>query len=401
MAQRPTFPSPYLNAIDATVDNDFICLINDRDVITSYVFTIVDAATSSSVYNLNKSVTVYGGMGNDSYLIISVPADTLSNDVNYKWKVTLTDSGGSTVESKEYYFSCIKEPELSITSNNIVDGVINSANAAFLGNYICKSPLVFYRFILERDGEVIGDTGEVYSQYLHYEYDMFIQGSYSLTLQTENEGRMKSETKINFSVDYTTAVTNIAPNCYVSQNENSVVLDLSNIVSIPGIYTSEEAQYQSINVTDTLKGVYIPKDTELYWEERVGISKSLEIDEKQFSIGVMVNLPYGKQGEIIRISGDNEIIVSFDGYKINYNYSNGISGSINICKESEYSFANIPATENIDNNKLYNFSFNDTDIYNFSSDYQFVFQNPMNMFWWLIIITPDGVTATKGVEVNV
>lgn len=41
MPQRPTNPSPYLSVIDATEDNEFKALINDRDVITRYRIDIL------------------------------------------------------------------------------------------------------------------------------------------------------------------------------------------------------------------------------------------------------------------------------------------------------------------------------------------------------------------------
>ena len=419
MAQRPTFPSPYLNAIDASIDNKFVCLINDRDVITDYVFTIqkyikttdennVTTTTFEEVYRYPKEGSntelepIYGGRGNDSYLIVTVPSEEgkLENGAEYKWKVSLTDSLGHTVESKEYYFTCIEEPKLEITSENITDGTLNTANAIFTGNYTCTSPLVYHRFILSKDGEIVKDTGEVYSQYLSFEYDMFIKGNYSLVLQTENEGKMKAETGLDFVVEYTSAPTNVAPECYVSPDENSVVVDFSGVMTIPGTYMPD-TEFQQIDISDTLKGAYIPKNTELYWQQRVGVSDELNLDENSFSVQLMVNLPYGKQDKIIEISGDNSISISFDGFRINYQYSSGASGSTSIYENDEYTSANILATETIDNDKIYAFSFNAPDKYNFTEEYKFALQNPMNMYWWLLTITPDGVTATKGAEVIV
>ncbi len=425
MAQRPTFPSPYLSGIDATVDNDFICLINDKDIITDFVFTITEYIETTEnnktitsfkeVYTYSKEETepIYGGSGNNSYLIVTVPADEgVLNNVGtkkdgiihtgkYKWKVKLTDNYGNIAESKEYYFKCIAKPKIEITSDSIVSGSLNSANAIFTGSYQCDSPLVYYRFILKKDNEIIKDTGEIYSQYISFEYDMFIQGNYSLLLQTENDGKMKSEETLNFTVDYTPASTNVAPECYVSSDENSVVVDFSEVMTIPGTYMPDTELYQQIDISDTLKGVYIPKNTELYWQQRVGVSDNLDIDENAFAVQLMVNLPYGKQGKIIEISGDNSISISFDGFRINYQYSSGTSGSTSIYKNDEYTSANILSTETIDNDKIYAFSFNASDEYNFTEEYKFALQNPMNMYWWLLTITPDGVTATKGAEVIV
>ena len=415
MAQRPTFPSPYLNAIDATNDNNFVCLINDRDVITDYVFTIqkyiqstdennVTTTTFEEVYRYPKEDSntelepIYGGRGNDSYLIVTVPSEDgkLENGAEYKWKVSLTDNLGHTVESKEYYFTCIAEPTLEIASDDLEEEEnvlkLKTANATFIGKYTCTSPLIYHRFILSKDDEVVKDTGEVYSQYISFEYDMFMQGNYSLVLHTENEKKMKSETELDFVVEYTSAPTNVAPECYVSPNENSVVVDFSGVMSIPGTYIPDTASYQQIDISDSLKGVYIPKNTELYWEQKVGVSESLDIDEDSFAVQLMVNLPYGKQGEIIEISGDNNISISFDGFNINWQYSNGISGSLSIGDEV---FANIGVNDGINNEAVYAFYFDSSREYDFSKNTKYIFQNPMNMYWWLLTITPDGVTAEK------
>lgn len=409
MAQRPTFPDPYLKGIDATEDNDFKCLINDKDVITDFVFTITEyiettendkiTTTFNEVYTYSKEETepIYGGSGNNSYLIVTVPANTLNNNETtthtgkYKWKVSLTDSYGNTVESREYYFNCVKEAELTLTSSDITNGIVNKANAVFVGTYTCTSPLISHRFILKRNEEIIQDTGDVYSQYLYFEYDMFLPGNYSLYLTTENEGKMTAETEIAFTVEYENAVTNIIPKCQVSTDENSVIIDFSEVMTVPGTYVPNTAVYESIEITSEINGIHIPEETELFWQERSGVSDGLDIDENNFTVYVMVKLPYGRQGEIVRLSGDNEIAISFDGFTLNYQYTNGISGSVNI---GEVVNANIISTEEVDNKKVYAFSLTADTTYYLTSDYKFIMQNPMNVSWWLITITPDGVTAT-------
>lgn len=414
MPQRPTFPSPYLNSIDATKDNDFICLINERDIIKGYSFTIysLDGKTKAyeiSVDDLGDKI-IYGGRGNDSYLIVNVPSNNPKNDLRselengkeYKWSVKLTDNLGNKVTSKEYYFKCVESATLSIRSEDIIEDTLNIASTTFLGTYTCSSPMVYYKFILYKDNELIVDTGEVYSPYISFEYDMFVNGSYSLELIVENETKARSETRMDFIVDYAVAPTNIAPKCSVSPNENSVLIDFSEQMTIPPIYESSSEGFKEINISDTLKGLYIPKNAKLSWQERVGVSDGLNIDEDNFSIQIMANLPYGKQGEILRLSGDSEIIVFYDRFELIYGYSKGLSGRIKIHEgDEEYTSGNISSLDTIDNNKIYAYTFNNNDKYNFTEDYQFVFQNPMNVFWWLITITQDGVTATKGVDVNV
>lgn len=431
MAQRPTFPSPFLQAIDATKDNDFLCLINDKDIIKSYTFTLISiekstsgAETFTEIYKKTESTTIYGGKGNDSYLIITVPSKDSTetdsswknkskwdNDKEYKWKVSLTDSYDKVVESREYYFSTVKEPTIRfyLLNNGVkersISGYNNSipkANQSFLCEYECNSPMVYYRFVLTKDGVTIKDTGEIRSQYITFDYDMFFNGNYELTVQIENEGKVKAEKSIGFKVTYTNAPTVITPECSVC-DDNSVLIDLSNLMSINGKITYptyEPYQYGYTGIYKTDSGYQfcsLIEGQSLSWQEKLGVSDNLDIDEDNFTLYLLIHLPLNnKQAKILEITGDNTISITWNGFEFAYLYSTGVSGTVKICESNSYVFGNILTSETIDADKLYKYDFGTSNIYNFTSDYKFVFQTPINIYWYCLKIVPTGVDIQKG-----
>lgn len=402
MAQRPTFPSPYLCAIDPNVNNDFKCLINDKDVITSYEFKIfgyrITGTIGEAEYTQTGTSTIYGGNGNSSYLVITVPSKELKAGGEYVWRVTLTDNNGAKVTSKLYYFKCVESPKLEITSDDVgANYILTKANATFNATYTCKSELKYHQFILKRDGEIVYDSGEKYSQNFVFSYEGFLNGKYTLTLKVETMDKMTASTEFAFTVKYDTAPMQIYPVCKVNTEDNSVTVDLSNVVTIPGTYYPSDAEYQEIQVDETLKGCYIPKNTTLSWQERTGLSENLDIDEDNHAIYLMVNLPYGKRGNILSLTGDKKVTISFDGYKFTYSRSNGVVRTASITSK-EYEFGNQKATYAIQPDRLYEYYFTPDKEYNFGSDYKMIFQTPTTANWWLLTITPSKFTCERGAE---
>lgn len=399
MAQRPTFPSPYLCAIDPDVDNDFKCLINDKDVITGYTFEIFGCsptgAIGNAVYTQKGTTTIYGGNGNSSYLVVTVPSGKLINGGEYVWRVTLTDNKKAEVTSKLYYFKSVISPKLEITSDDIKDEMLTKANATFDATYNCTSELKYHQFILKRDGEIIYNSGEKYSQNFIFSYEGFLNGKYTLTLKVETMDKMVASTEFVFTVKYDTAPMQIYPVCKVNTEDNSVTVDLSNVVTIPGTYYPSSVDYQEIQVSDTLTGCYIPENTTLSWQERTGLSEGLDIDEDNHAIYLMINLPYGKRGDILSLTGDKKATIYFDGYKFTYSHSDGVVRTASIT-DKEHEFGNQQTTYDIKPDCLYEYYFTSDKEYNFGSDYQMIFQTPATANWWLLTITPSKFTCERG-----
>ncbi len=121
MPYQPTFPYPYLEAIDVGLEdgNDFKCLINSRDIIQKYIVTIMSALDSSVVCTIkgefysgnfkkykkvgsgaeteispipndDSALPLKGSPSDNSWLQVNIPQNMgMINGQNYKWNITL------------------------------------------------------------------------------------------------------------------------------------------------------------------------------------------------------------------------------------------------------------------------------------------------------------------------
>lgn len=124
MPYKPTFPSPYMQAISASKDggNVFRCLINPRDSVYGYELTIssvenelkeADETTETETHTISRTVDgttksvdgsdvalevgdselpVIGSSAEDSWLAVVVPKDLLTDGRSYTWRIKLFGS---------------------------------------------------------------------------------------------------------------------------------------------------------------------------------------------------------------------------------------------------------------------------------------------------------------------
>ena len=126
MPYKPTFPSPYMQAIDASKDggNVFRCLINPRDSVYGYELTISSVEnelkeagetteTETETHTISRTVDgttksvdgsdvaleigaselpVIGSSAEDSWLAVVVPKDLLTDGRSYTWRIKLFGS---------------------------------------------------------------------------------------------------------------------------------------------------------------------------------------------------------------------------------------------------------------------------------------------------------------------
>ena len=124
MPYKPTFPSPYMQAISASKDggNVFRCLINPRDSVYGYELTIssaenelkeADETTETETHTISRTVDgmtksvdgsdvalevgdselpVIGSSAEDSWLAVVVPKGLLTDGRSYTWRIKLFGS---------------------------------------------------------------------------------------------------------------------------------------------------------------------------------------------------------------------------------------------------------------------------------------------------------------------
>lgn len=121
MPYKPTFPSPYMQAVDASKDggNVFKCLINPRDSIYGYELTIESAenelkeseeTTETETHKISRNygddtklidntataldigdseLPVIGSSAEDAWVCVVVPKDLLTDGKSYTWRIKL------------------------------------------------------------------------------------------------------------------------------------------------------------------------------------------------------------------------------------------------------------------------------------------------------------------------
>ena len=95
MAYQPTYPSPYMEAIDVNQEgcNIFKCLINPKDTILDATLNIYSNTDGSLVKTVELDDSIFpfvGGLSDSSWLTCSVDGENLINKRDYKWAITLT-----------------------------------------------------------------------------------------------------------------------------------------------------------------------------------------------------------------------------------------------------------------------------------------------------------------------
>lgn len=93
MLQQPSFPYPYMEAVDVNSTDEMIfkCRINPRDVVTDYIFRLKNFEDDSVIYSKSATLDtpVYGGVSDEAWLEIPVSKEKLKNGIDYVWNVSI------------------------------------------------------------------------------------------------------------------------------------------------------------------------------------------------------------------------------------------------------------------------------------------------------------------------
>ena len=108
-------------SVDATQALQFSCQINGTSPTTQYRLQIMQNNSSSTLVYDTNVVTLSTPLypvdynGNPNELVVTIPANTMQNNNNYKWTITSYWSGGS-IQSYENVFYTYATPTLTIGS---------------------------------------------------------------------------------------------------------------------------------------------------------------------------------------------------------------------------------------------------------------------------------------------
>jgi len=202
---QPTnlFPSSFRGSggdvIDASVSNTFSLQLNGSSACTGYNLSIMqNDAASTSVYttgNVTLATPIYPRDYNNDPQRLEVTIPSSSGMVNgyangYKWNITLYwNSGANSIITQDTVFLAQASPYFQITNDPFtLDTKQLSLNATY--TQTDDVPLEWYRWVLlDSNGNVVADTGEIYSEDIQFHVDGLLDGetfTYIITGQTQS-----------------------------------------------------------------------------------------------------------------------------------------------------------------------------------------------------------------------
>lgn len=239
-----TFAGVGGGVVDANANISVSWQVNGNSAMTQFVITVCENTEAGTVVHtetVSQSPAFYGtdARGNPVPYVyepgVSWSTWGLSNGNSYKFKITQYWSVSEYVEmNTEAVFVTRAAPSVSISPD---DERIYSIGQTFTGTYTQANgdALNWVRWTLtDIYGNVIEDTGEVYTQVLSFTYDRFFNGNdYVLTCAVETENGVQATDSVTFSVSYATP-TNIGEITASCNPDDSVTLTWGAGVNAPG-----------------------------------------------------------------------------------------------------------------------------------------------------------------------
>lgn len=249
-----TFAGIGAGVIDAADNISISWQVNGTSAMTGYTITVYENTTASrQVWEIDSTSAFQPFYGTDAQgnpvLFVCEPGFTwasqgLSNGNSYKMKITQNWADGSTtksvVQTSESVFITRAAPSLSVSPGS---GTLSSVAQTFTASYSQAQgdAVSWVRWVLsDASGNVLDDTGTVYTGVLSYSYDGFFTGqTYSLrcTVQTSSGAEVSVVTE--YAVSYETAeqAGGISLSC---NPDDSVTLSWAAGADIPGVPSAED-----------------------------------------------------------------------------------------------------------------------------------------------------------------
>lgn len=249
-----TFAGIGAGVIDAADNISISWQVNGTSAMTGYTITVYENTTASRQvweYDSTSAFQPFYGtdaQGNPVFFVcepgLTWASQGLSNGNSYKMKITQNWTDGSTtksvVQTSESVFITRAAPSLSVSPGS---GTLSSVAQTFTASYSQAQgdAVSWVRWVLsDASGNVLDDTGTVYTGVLSYSYDGFFTGqTYSLrcTVQTSSGAEVSVVTE--YAVSYETAeqAGGISLSC---NPDDSVTLSWAAGADIPGVPSAED-----------------------------------------------------------------------------------------------------------------------------------------------------------------
>lgn len=210
---QSTFLTPINVAIDASVDNDFTCIVQGS-IITSYIIEAFDNSDDSLDYT--DTVNISGSpLYNGETLTHEVLVGTgLVNDKEYRWRITTSDGVDSAISSFAVFRT--NTPATAVF-NPAVPATIVAQSYLFEVTYtqtenvsIGYTQFIFY----DTNDDIILETEKSYNTgRIEYLFEGFLDGSdYSVELIGSTANNVPFTSGIeSFTVDYSSPSITLSP----------------------------------------------------------------------------------------------------------------------------------------------------------------------------------------------
>lgn len=311
---QATYLQPRNTAIDATDSQIFSCIIQGTQV-EAYELKIYDNSDNSLDYTTAK-VTLPSLLHNRDTLEVVIPANTLVNGKEYKWQILTYEYQDKFATSSFALFRANSDPVVSISNLNI----ITTYDYTFLGAYTQAQnvPLNYFYFIFyDQSGSEILVTNKDYSGRVEYTYKGFVnKQNYLVQIKGQTENGVMFETpKYNFYVDFPQSDVSLVPTIAMQKAncglENSFVqIDWGKVVQGEGV-ASGPVSYPD--------GVFEEGSKSLLVDESTMVGFEIDFPE-DFSLLFEWTVSSNAPREIIRIAGNQDIYLSYNGTYFIFSY---------------------------------------------------------------------------------
>ena len=309
-------PSTFAGIGGGIVDvNDNVSIswqVNGNSAMTRFDIQILtNETTPQTVHTFSVSSLSFYGTDKDGNPVfykyepsgITWSSVGLSNGEEYKMIITQywSENGvsKSVVQNSASVFQTRAQPVVSISPGS---STLTSVTQTFTGSYSQAQgdSIAWARWILSVDGEVLDDTGTVYTPVLSYSYDGLFSGkTYSLSLTVETENGVEATATGSYPVSYTSpsALGNLDIQC---NNDDSVGIGWASALDIPGTYSSGSPTYDD-------NGVIIGTTKSISWNQVNGASMDFSAPWK-FGWEGSIGYELTKSGTATPTSSDWELV---------------------------------------------------------------------------------------------
>lgn len=248
-----TFAGIGAGVIDATDNVSISWQVNGTSAMTGYSIAIYANTTASALVHTFTSPAgfspFYGtdAQGNPVFYVFesgsSWASAGLSNGNSYKIKITqkwknnpsdTSETEKTVVQTSESVFVTRAKPSVSVSP---ASGTLTSVSQTFTGSYSQTQgdALSWVRWVLRNSsGDVIDDTGTIYTGVLSYTYDGFFNGeNYTLQCTVQTSSGAEVTTTNSYAVSYSSAeqTGGISLTC---NPDDSVTVSWAAGIDIPG-----------------------------------------------------------------------------------------------------------------------------------------------------------------------